>query len=301
LEKEPFDAILSSSPFPTTHIVAAELKKEFGLGWIADFRDPWTQNHNYPFGALRKNVEEKLEVSTLKYADVMTAATPVNARKQEELHQRSAILITNGFDPEDFNKSLLPLRQTFTITYTGSIYPGKQNPEKLLMALKSLLAEKKITRENVEVRFYGQPYSWLKKKILEYGLNDMVRLCGLISRQESIERQRESHLLLLLNWEDQEERGVYTSKVFEYLSSQRPILVTGGFHGADLEELLQETKAGVYASTIEEIRNGIFSAYKEYDETRQVTYYGDLKKIKNYSYHAMANKFASILDQIAGK
>jgi glycosyltransferase involved in cell wall biosynthesis len=301
LEKEPFDAILSSSPFPTTHIVAAELKREFGLSWIADFRDPWTQNHNYPFGALRKTLEEKLEVSTLKHADVMIAATPANAKRQEELHQRSAIVITNGFNPEDLNKSPLSLREPFTITYTGTIYRGKQNPEKFLTALEGLLSEKKIERKNVEVRFYGQPYSWLKEKVLEYGLGDVVRLCGLVSRRESLERQRESHLLLLLNWEDEEEKGVYTSKFFEYLSSQRPILVTGGFHGADLERLLQETKAGIYASSIEEIRNGIWGAYKEYNESGQVTYCGDLRKIKNYSYYAMANKFASILDQIADK
>jgi hypothetical protein len=278
--------------------VAAELKREFGQGWIADFRDPWTQNHNYPFGALRKYVEEKLEVGTLKHADIMTAATPAYARKQEELHRRSAIVITNGFAHEDLYESPTPLRQKFTITYTGTIYPGKQNPEKLLMGLKNVIAEKRIERDNVEVRFYGQPHHWFKKKIFEYGLNDIVKLCGIISRQESIKRQRESHLLLLLNWEDPKEKGVYPLKFFEYLSTRRPILATGGFHGADIEKLLEQTRAGVYASTIEEIGHEILNAYKEYNQTRQVTYYGDLKEIKKYSYYAMANKFADILNQL---
>lgn len=298
LEKERFDVILSSSPFPTNHIVAAKLKREFGLGWIADFRDPWTQNHNYPFGAFRKKIEEKLEVNTLKNADVMIAATPTNAKKQEELHQRSATVIANGFNPDDLNKSPLPLREKFTITYTGTVYPGKQNPEKFLIALEGLLTEKRIERKNVEARFYGQSYSWLKEKILACGLNNVVQLCGFVSRQESVERQRESHLLLLFNWEDEEEKGVYPSKFFEYLSSQRPILATGGFHGADLENLLQETNAGMYATTIEKIRNAIMDTLKEYNETKHVTYYGDLKKINNYSYHSMAEKFAHILDQI---
>jgi glycosyltransferase involved in cell wall biosynthesis len=298
LHQEQFDAILSSSPFPTTHIVAAELKKEFGLGWIADFRDPWSQNHNYPYGRRRRYLDKRLELKTLLRADAITAASPLYAKKQEELHQRPTTVITNGFNPEDLNQPPIPLRETFTITYTGTVYPGKQNPEKFLIALEGLLTEKRIERKNVEARFYGQSYSWFKEKILACGLNNVVQLCGFVSRQESVERQRESHLLLLFNWEDEEEKGVYPSKFFEYLSSQRPILATGGFHGADLENLLQETNAGMYATTIEKIRNAIMDTFKEYNETKHVTYYGDLKKINNYSYHSMAEKFAHILDQI---
>ena len=48
-----FDAIISSSPFPTVHRVASHIKKELDIPWIADFRDLWSQYHNYSFSKLR--------------------------------------------------------------------------------------------------------------------------------------------------------------------------------------------------------------------------------------------------------
>ena len=45
LAKGKYDAILSSSNPATCHLVANKLKTLFGIPWVADFRDLWTQNH----------------------------------------------------------------------------------------------------------------------------------------------------------------------------------------------------------------------------------------------------------------
>ncbi|HCJ67784.1 MAG TPA: hypothetical protein DHV62_10850, partial [Elusimicrobia bacterium] len=245
IEKEHFDAILSSSPFPTSHIVAAELKKKFSLPWLADFRDLWTQNHNYSYNYVRKYFEKKLERKTLSISDTIVVATPPLAKQQQYFLKKPAITITNGFDPEN-RPSNFPviLKDKFTITYTGPVYIGKQDPEKLLAVIKKLILEKIIEPNRIEVRFYGPRIHWLDNKIIEYNLGTVVKQYGLISRYESIQRQRESHVLLLLNWEDPGIKGVYTVKFFEYLSAQRPILVTGGFLNG-IENLITETGASV--------------------------------------------------------
>jgi len=300
LEQEKMDAMISVWPM-TSHLIAKALKEKYHLPWIADFPDPWSQNHNYPYGRVRKYLDERLEWKTLLLADAMTAASPLYAKKQEAFHKRHVRMITNGFEPESLNVPQDLLSEKFTITYTGTIYPGKQDPEKLLAALSHLLNGKQIQREDVEVRFFGQSYQWFNRKIFEYGLEDVVKPCGILSRQESIKAQRASHLLLLLNWEDKNESGVYPLKFFEYLSARRPILAVGGFPGDDIEGFLTETKAGSYATTVEEIGDRIVDAYREYHRTKQVTYHGDLRKIMNYSYNAMARRFACLLDQITGK
>ncbi len=297
LKREHFDAIVSSSPFPTSHIVAAHLKRKYGVYWLADFRDLWTRNHNYSFGFLRRHFEENLELKTLKKADIMTAATPACARKQEMFHGRSTIVITNGFDIENLNVSKLPLTVKLTITYTGTIYPQRQDPEKILIALDHLISKKMIDRDDVEVRFYGPRQHWLTNHIAKYGLGDLVHQFGMVSRYEAMQKQRESHILLLLNWEDPEEKGVYTGKIFEYLSAQRPILAIGGYPGDDVEGLLLETKAGVHASSIKDIEAALLNYYKQYKATGTTTYQGDLKEINKHSYLEMASKFADILNQ----
>ena len=47
-EENKIDAIFSSAPPFTTHLIAKKLALSNNLPWIADFRDPWTDRfYNY--------------------------------------------------------------------------------------------------------------------------------------------------------------------------------------------------------------------------------------------------------------
>jgi hypothetical protein len=297
VENEDIDAIISIWPI-TSHIIAKELKNKYKIPWLADFPDPWSQNHDYPYSFIRKFFDERLELRTLSNVNAITAAAPLYKRKEEIFHKRPVTLITQGFDPGDLNCSPVNLTKKFTITYTGTIYKNKQMPEKIFIILRKLITEKKINSNNIEIRFYGSLQNWLEEKIRKFSLSNIVKQYGVVPRQESLNKQRESHLLLFLNWEDKKAMGVYPLKIFEYLFSKRPIFAIGGFHEDDVEKILIETKAGVYASAPEEIENSLLNFYQEYKNTGKINYRGDLEKINKYSYRQMAKKFAYILNQI---
>jgi len=298
-QKEMIDAIISSSSPVTSHIIAKELKDRYKIPWIADLRDLWTQNHNYPYGPIRKLFEKKLELKVLSFANALVTVSPLWAEKLKVLHKRKEIYtITNGFDPEKINIPPTNLTSKFTITYTGQIYPKKQDPSKLLASLKNLISAGKINPKDIEVRFYGPENELLEWQIKTYGLSSIAKQYGLIPREISIQKQRESHLLLLLNWEDKREKGVYPGKIFEYLAAQRPILATGGSGDDVIEKLLEETKAGVYCKNIEDIENSLEHFYLEYKQRGKVSYKGDVKEISKYSYKDMAEKFVKILNSI---
>jgi hypothetical protein len=298
LENDTVDAIISSYSPATCHIVAQKLKEKHNIPWVADFRDLWTQNHNYPYSPLRKLFERRLELRTLSTADALVTTSRFWAEKLKRLHGKASYTITNGFDPETMAKGKAHLTKKFTITYTGQIYAGKQDPAKLLEALKTLVSEGTVDPQNVEVRFYGTENEQLKREAERYGLSDVVRQYGVISRTASFEKQRESLLLLLLNWEDPLEKGTYTGKIFEYLAAQRPILATGGFGKDVIEELLAETNSGVYCSTVEEIKKAVRELYVEYQTKGKVAYNGIVEKIDKYSYRQMAKNFAEILGNL---
>jgi glycosyltransferase involved in cell wall biosynthesis len=298
LEKERYNAVLSSSPYPTSHLIAKKIKKKFNMPWVADFRDPWSQNHNYPYGPIRKILDTKLEKKTIKNADAIDAASPGYAEKQQKLHQKSVSVITNGFDPEIIENLNIPLTKKFTITYTGAVYKWKQNPTIILGATKELIEEKKINPAEIEIRFYGAKLLWLEKEIKKYGLENIAIQYGSIAKEESLKRQKESQLLLLLCWEDLKETGVYPKKIFEYLASQRPILATGGSKKEDVKNIIKETNSGVSAITIEETKNNLLIFYQEYKQSGAIPYHGDIQKVDQYSYRSMAKKFADILNQI---
>lgn len=299
LQKKDIDAVISSSSPVTSHLIAKDLKTRHKIPWIADLRDLWSQNHYYPYGPVRKLIDRRLELKTLSTADTLVTVSQPCAEKLRTLHKEKLIyLITNGFDPEKLNDPPAKLTPKFTITYTGTIYTGKQDPSKLFAALRDLVSNRVMDPKDVEVRFYGYKKGWLGKEIKKYGLSDIVKQYGVAPRQVAFEKQRESQLLLILNWEDQRERGVYTLKVFEYLAAQRPILATGGTGDDVIKELLDETAAGVYGSKVGDIRNILSDLYSEYKLEGKIGYNGNRAKIKNYSYREMAKKFVEVLDSL---
>lgn len=297
LQNEDVDAMISSSSPATANIIASELKKKHNIPWVADFRDLWTQNHNYSYSTFRKFFERKLELKTLEMADAIVTVSPLWTEKMKMLHKGKRIYtITNGFDPDKMSNRKANLTSKFTITYTGQIYT-KQDPSKLLAALKDLISERAIDPKDVDVRFYGPENALLAKKIEEYRLSAIVRQCGTVPREISFEKQRESQLLLLLKWEDPRERGVIPGKVFEYLAGRRPILATGGTNDV-AKELLNKTSAGTDAQTVEEIKSALRELYAEYKLKDKISFQGNLEKIGKYSYREMTKKFVEVINAV---
>lgn len=306
LQKEDIDAMISSSSPVTSHIIAKELKNKHKIPWVADLRDLWTQNHSYPYGNIRMFFERRLELKTLQLADALITVSPLWAEDLRILHRgKKTYTITNGFDPDKMSTGKIDLTSKFTITYTGQIYTGREDPSKLLAALRDLIHDGTMNTDDVEVRFYGPENELLAKEIEEYGLFDIVKQYGIVPREVSFKKQRESQILLLLNWEasweDQREKGWYPLKIFEYLAAQRPILAIGGSGDDVVKELLDETKAGMYAPTVEDIKSILGELYAEYKHKGKIGYNGDIEKINKYSYREMARKFAEVLDSILGR
>jgi glycosyltransferase involved in cell wall biosynthesis len=298
LRQQDMKAIISTSPPGTAHIIARTLKDDFGIPWVADFQDLWTQHHGYIYGPLHRALERRLELKTISAADALVTLSRPWADELGGLHKRKDVhTIEYGFDPAEVNVGPAGLTEKFTITYTGNLYPGKQSPEPLFAALRDLIASGSMDAGDVEVRFYGIAAGWVAGLAQRYGLTGIVRQFGIVPRETALERQRESQLLLLLKWNDIRQKGVYTAKVFQYLAARRPILAVGGFPDV-VDGLLNKTGAGVSGQTKEDIRSFLLQAYREYRLTGAVSYGGDEAEVNRYSHREIAKQFASILDSI---
>jgi hypothetical protein len=297
LKEQHFDALVSSMKPPTSHIIAKELAKRKKIPWIADFRDLWTQNHYFKYSKIRGFFEKRLELDTLSSANALVTISHPFSEKLQELHKNKKVYtITNGFDPELVNPGI-PLTKKFSITYTGYIYSGRQDPEPLFRVLKILIDEKTIDPATVEVHFFGDREEWLIRDSKKYQLESVVQVHGQISREESLQKQRESQVLLLLTWNDPGEKGVYTGKLFDYLAARRPILALG-IHGSVVTDVLSQTHAGSMVSSDAEIKEQILTLYREYKEKGWVSYSGVPSEINTYSHREMARKFAEVLESV---
>jgi hypothetical protein len=93
LQSEDIDVMISSSSPVTCHIIAKELKSRHNIPWVADLRDLWTQNHDYPYSSLRKLLETRLERKTLSAADALVTVSQPWAKKLEMLHMRLQMVL----------------------------------------------------------------------------------------------------------------------------------------------------------------------------------------------------------------
>ena len=298
LQGEQIDAILSSSYPITCHLIAKTLAEKYPIPWVADLRDLWTQNSYSNHCALRRFAEKRLELQTLGKANALVTVSEPLAGDLSRLHAHKPVyVITNGFDPEDASFAPPELTDKFTITYTGALYGGKRDPSMLFEALKNLISDGVIDPERVEVRFFGSQDPWLFDEIKGAGLEGVVNVFGFVPRDQALQRQRESQLLLLLLWNNPQEKGVYTGKVFEYLAAGRPIITLGGPEESVVKDLLNETRAGHYATSLEDLEVALSKYYSEYVRTGAIPRTKE-SAIMKYSHLEMAKKFADLLDKV---
>jgi len=301
VKSQSFDAILSSSPFPTSHRIASRLQRETGLPWIADFRDTWTDNPLYDFPVIRKKLERRLEIRTLESADVLVTVSDAYADQLRRTHGREVVVIPNGFTFQPVANCANPLSERFRITYTGTIYTEKQDPEKFLLALAQLIAEGTIYPREVEVHFFGRRDNWLNSRIAAHGLEHVVIQRGSVPRRDAVAEQRNAQLLLFLNWEDRENKGLSHLKLYEYLAAGRPILATGGYEDDMSRDILAHTGTGYFAPTVADIKQALSTAYRQFKDAGCVHYMGRVDAISAYSYAGRARLLALCLDQSIGK
>jgi hypothetical protein len=300
--KEKVDIIFSSSGPFISHLVASKLHKQTSIPWVAEFRDLWSLNPYFrktqPFHFFEKELEKRVMMGS----DLLVTVSGPAARQLEALHAKRVAIICNGFDDEDYLDDV-PLTTKFTVTYTGTVYRGKQDPTPLFKAIAELQDGGRISPDDFEVRFFGGPtLASLVPAIGRYHLEGLVKICGLVPFRESVRRQKESTVLLFLGWNDPREKGIYTGKIFEYLGARRPILAIG-LRGDVVDGLLNETRAGVVTSEVDEIKSVLSQWMKESRQLGEIVshFNADTAAVYRYTRRQEAAKLAQLLDESSGR
>ena len=102
LNSNKVDAIISTGPPHSMHLIAQKLHKKNKLKWIADFRDPWTDLYYYKDFSEQSFAKKKnkiLEKSVLKNADCVLTVSE-SLKEQFSINARRVEVITNGYDNE---------------------------------------------------------------------------------------------------------------------------------------------------------------------------------------------------------
>lgn len=246
LREHPVDAVVTTGPPQSMHLIGLGLKKALGVRWLADFRDPWTEIFYYKHLGLGKFADSRhhrLERQVLDSADTVIAVTPY---VRDDFRRRTATpvaLITNGFDEDDF-AGRTPARHEdrFTIVHTG-LFAADGNPLNLWDALAGKCAEDPAFAARLQIRLAGKTDAEIVEAIRSRGLGDKLVDLGYLPHDEVVAEQLGADVLILPLRREPEYAKVLPGKIFEYLASGRPVLGIGQEDGA-AAEVLRDSGAG---------------------------------------------------------
>ena len=243
--REGVDAVITTSPPNSVHLVGAAVQKATGAKWLADLRDSPAAHPHRRAESMAVRAKEKVDESVARLvarrADAISCVSDAIADEVRRLSPRGKVTtIPNGCDFDDVAGLTYTPGARFRITHAGSFF-GKRDPRPFLQAL----ADSKL---DVVARFLGDFRSADRDWAQALDLGDRLELIPYVPRAASLALQRDSEALLLLIPEaGGRGKGVLSGKVFEYLAVGRPILAAVPPDG-EAAQLIAGTGAGVVAA-----------------------------------------------------
>jgi glycosyltransferase involved in cell wall biosynthesis len=242
VRREGIDAVITTSPPGSVHLVGAAVQRATGTRWLADLRDPLVANQHRrddtAAARARQSANEQVARLVARRADAVTCVSESIAQEVRELDPRGAVrVISNGCDFDDFAGLEYRPGSRFRITHTGSFF-GKRDPRPFLQAFHDADLD-------AVARFVGDFRSSDREWASALGLGDRLELVDYLPRVESLRLQRDSEALLLLVPDaGGRGKGVLSGKVYEYIAAGRPILAVVPTDGA-AAGLVRETGSGI--------------------------------------------------------
>ena len=235
LSRKPYDAIITTGPPQSTHLIGLKLRKRLRMKWFADFRDPFSQIHY-----LKLNPPSRLSLAMHKYLEKKVISSAdlnlvVSQGIADALPEGRKLVIHNGYDPQDFAGIEYAPAKLMRIKYIGQFTQGQDIG--LISALCSRL------NRPYSLSLIGSKIGEQEADQLRNETSNSLTIKAFVPHAEAVREMVNSELLLLIVNDYEGNRGMLTTKLFEYLASRTPILC---FSAGDTAaaQIIAESQAG---------------------------------------------------------
>lgn len=255
LRNNPVDAVISTGPPHSMHLIARKLKKRLKIPWIADFRDPWTEIDYYNQLKLTRRSDQKhrnLERAVLQEADRVVVIGNTMAERFNTTQGITPVVISNGFDEADFTHKKGKAGTGFSIVHIGAMNQDR-NHASFWETVAELVAEEPHLSANLKIRLVGKLDHSVHRMISTHNLGEFVEIQAHLPHDQITDLLQSAAVLYLPINQTPNARSIQTGKLFEYLAAGRPILGTGPEDG-DAAAVLKECRAGVMVGFNDKVR-----------------------------------------------
>ena len=301
------DVVISSYGPLCNHRIAKWISKKKRIKWIADFRD------GMKFGFFSQNnifITNLIEKYICKKADkIVIVADGCISYNNAEKFKTKISKINNGFDRDDYkNVFYNHNKDKLSITYTGAIITKKDRDATLLfMAIYELALENKIDLNKVEFNYAGNDFNLILAQASQYGLESIIVNKGFLKREESIQLQKSSDILLHLTAYNVLHVDLLSGKFFEYLAMDKPIIsiVVGRYINSGIKKIIHECKVGLCCEE-KSFNNTDFILMKEFllkvyndkFNLEKMDFNPSKTAINRFDYFELTNKLIDVIESI---
>ena len=225
-------AIWSTYPIATAHLIGAALQKKSGLPWIADFRDPMAQpEHGYPADPATFASFVAIEQAAAAQASRLVFTTPGAQRDYAARYPAAAArmsLLENGYDEESFAGAPAAApdpagERPLVLLHSGIVYPAERDPTQLFAALGRLQREGRLTPAQLRIRFRAAVHdAMLRDTAKAHGAEGFIEIAPPVPYREALAEMLGIDALLVMQAANC--NAQIPAKLYEYLRAGRPIL-----------------------------------------------------------------------------
>jgi glycosyltransferase involved in cell wall biosynthesis len=293
-QREQPDLIYSTSGPFSAHLLGRWLREQTGLPWLADFRDPWSQNLLTPYPPGYRWLNARLERQILAAADrVACVSQPwLDDLKRNLGHDEDKFFVLpNGYDEDDV-KPVGPRQphDRFTMVHYGTFYRNR-NPDQVVRAVRDLIRSGRIPIDQLRVVFIGRNAQPMTPSGPPFECVDYVP-----HRELGAYREEADTLLLILDTA-RANSGKHSGKIYEYIASNRPILGVVP-PGGVAEQLIRQTRTGVTAGgNPAEIAEAIETLYLQWKDRTSI-WNPDWDLIRQYTRERTTQRLAEEFDRM---
>ena len=251
-----------------------------------------------PFRQLYRNINIRRRNSIVRQAQRVTTVSPWHVNFVKALNPCTQ-LIYNGYD----NRLFVPQNSTtdtFRILYTGRIYETElQDPTLFIQAVSTL-----PQLENFSIDWYtdDRGKETMRRLTTQYKCEQLMHYYDYVSPDEIPDLLHQCSIALVLSHKAGEDgpHGIMTTKFFEALGVEKPVLCVPSDEEC-LADVIQQTNAGIAASTVEDVQAFILEKYAEWKANGYTRQAVNQEQKKLFTRQYQAQQFEQIfLDAIHG-
>lgn len=223
--------LISGAPFHLFKL-GYQLVRDFKIKFVADYRDAWTDNEVIVLNiglldTLKRKIDQYFEKKWLSNATCFVTVSNYLRDLIANTIQKEGIVVYNGYFENDFKLKKDALDDVFTLVYSGSLYHKVQSLDILSEGVFKLIQKHKENQipVNFKLIFLGAGWDSRAKVFIEKSFHKSLPYIYVTPRVDKTEASKvliNADCFLMVSYN--KSKGIVSSKLFEYLYLQKPIL-----------------------------------------------------------------------------